>query len=178
MNKSKATKLLRDNPNIGIQLIDYNSPLSLNYPCSFKIPDSQAKDGYITFSSANQAFAYSKAVFFNRDDLLEDILNLENMSKVGASLKPLGGDSWDKGKFRVMVISNLYKFKDNSDLQEELFKTNDNILAFFGKSIYWDYGDIKDYKNINTWTGLNNLHEVMQEIKDIIRPQRNENIIY
>jgi len=70
MDKSKATRVLRDNPKINIQLIDYNSPLSLNYPCSFKIPDSKAKDGYITFSSANQAFAYSKAIFFNRDDLL------------------------------------------------------------------------------------------------------------
>ncbi|UKM62905.1 hypothetical protein [Levilactobacillus phage ENFP1] len=178
MDKSKATRVLRDNPKINIQLIDYNSPLSLNYPCSFKIPDSQAKEGYTTFSSANQAFAYSKAVFFNREDLLEDIINLENMSKVGASLKPLGGDSWDKGKFRVMVISNLYKFKDEPEFQEALFKTNDDLLAFFGKSIYWNYGDLKDYKNVNTWTGLNNLHEVMQEIKDILRPQRNENIIY
>lgn len=178
MNKNKVMQILKDSPDISIQLIDYSSPLSLNFPCKFKIPDSKSKDGFVSFSSANQAFAYSKAVFFDRDDLLDDIINLKNMKEVGLALKPLGGDAWDKSKLRIMVISNLYKFKDNADLQEELFKTNNNILAFYGKSLAWNYGDSEDYKNVISWIGLNNLHEVMQEIKDILRPQRNLNIIY
>lgn len=156
-------------------MIVENNEFSLNYPAKFGIPKSKTNLELINFSSSAQAFAYLKAVYFEKD-ILDDILNFNDFENINRVLKSCQSKDWEKSKFKIMVIANFYKFSQ-TDLKNNILGLNDEKLVYIGKSNYWDAVSDKSLANL-PFTGENKMNDVIKSIQKMLIPKDHLNHVY
>lgn len=177
MNSYAIANYVKNHDNFKFKVVDDKSPLSWNYPCTFKIPQSEGSTEGVTFSNVNQAFAYLKAVFFEKDNLLEDIVQVKNVKEVNVTLKACQSSAWDKSKGRVMLLANFYKF-EQPEFKQALFATNDDILLFAGHNKYWTCGKLTNLEDYHQWSGSNQLASVLNKLKEMLEPHDDIDHVY
>ena len=127
-----------------------------------------------TFRSVEQAYQYAKAVHVNDTSSalkLRYTTDPRRAKDIGSKVTGLGDSNWDIVKFDVMKELVEIKFTNNRDLQEELLKTGNKILAESGFDQLYAIGlpiTHKDIFNKEKWSGKNKLGQILCKVRSII----------
>jgi ribA/ribD-fused uncharacterized protein len=140
------------------------TPLSNFYRANFII------DGR-TYTSMEQYFQYSKALFAESPDKAQQILNASNPAickRIGDSLT-VNQDRWFPESKQVMAKGCSAKFHQDVYAKQYLKNTGDYILAEASKDKVWGIGRHLQDKNIarqGSWAGQNLLGTILMRIRD------------
>ena len=129
-----------------------------------------------TFTSATQAFEYTKAKFFNDDDAANQILNLTNTSDMAtlgfhAMMKKKGKQQKEWKEAAEFIMYNILKakFGQNQWLRDELVRTLPLELVkanpydkFFGIGMSMNNGKINCR---HSWNGQNVMGKLLEKIR-------------
>ena len=138
----------------------------------------------IKFNTCEKYMMYQKAVLFNDIENMNNILLLNDPSKIkkmGRKVKNFNQEKWDSVKKEIIYKGNLYKFSQNKNLLKKLLDTGDMILA---ETSPYDkiYGiglkpnDLK-IQYISQWKGENLLGEALMRVRENLRYNINPFII-
>lgn len=137
------------------------------HPCKFE-DDEFA----ITFNNTEQAFMYEKAKFFGDFETAELIVEEPDPKKakaLGRAVKNYNEFIWSIARFNLMVKVNLAKYKQNSDVRDQLMETGDKILVeaspydgIWGVKLGEDDPRILDVKQ---WKGSNLLGKALMNVR-------------
>ena len=133
------------------------SPFSNLHPASLTVEGQR-------FSCAKQYTMYHRALLFEDQEGAEDILQCKEPDKM-ASIRGSRGITgehlmkWEENAEEIMRDAAVYKYSQNPELKELLFKTGDLYLGqeshndrFYGTGVVFDSDDALDR---NKWTGKN-----------------------
>ena len=119
-----------------------DDPLSNFYPCSLKF------DG-LTFNSAEHAYQYHKAKFYNRTDIMTDVLNARHASGAKKSTKTLREtDAWLASRDNLVLNILKYKYEQVPIFQQTLQHTAHHQYRHTVSSTYWGTGNYGTGQNI------------------------------
>lgn len=154
----------------------WGSYLSNWFKCSFK-------DEQYTYLSSEAYLMAQKALLFNDIASAEKIVNTNDPKKqkvLGRQVKGFKDDIWNKHKFNLMVKGLILKFEQNSNLKEQLIKTENKILVegspydkIWGVGLHYDDDLILNEKN---WLGENLLGKALMKTRDILKTQNGDKL--
>lgn len=141
------------------------TPLSNFYKCEFEV------DGK-PFNCVEQYFQYCKALFAEKPDKAQEILNATSPSKckfIGDSLE-VDPDKWLPEAKKAMRAGCIAKFNKDAHAKKTLMDTGNLVLAEASKDTTWGIGKKLTDKDISKdWTGRNNLGIILESIRDTFR---------
>ena len=147
----------------------WGSQLSNWYACEFNY-----KRKY--FYNSEQAYMWEKAIYFNDNEVAEEILKTPDpriVKKLGRLVKGFDTEVWNAECYDIMVDVCFEKFSQNVDLQLLLISTGDKILVeasphdkIWGVGLHWKDDKILDEAN---WDGQNLLGKALMEVRKIIK---------
>ena len=132
-------------------------------------------DGTV-YSSMEQYMMHQKALLFNDSNIAEQIMDTTNVGKIkalGRSITNYNDTIWN-GMRQVIVYKGLFeKFRQNSNLREQLISTGNAVLAECAvQDVIWGIGlSMSDHKRyeLESWRGQNllgfSLMLVREELK-------------
>ena len=137
--------------------------LSNFYPANFSV------DG-VTYSSIEQLFQCKKVMAAGRDDLASRIMNETDcviMKRLGDSLHPPHGSTWESDKLEIMKLAVYEKFRQNPQLQDALLTTGNTTLVEATRDFFWGAGDTTNSIEVRTktWKGRNHLGEILMNVR-------------
>jgi len=148
-----------------------NSPFSQFYSIEFKIDNK-------IFNCAEQFMMYSKAIYFNDDDIADKILKEQKpgkQKKLGRLVSNFVPEKWNTIAEQVVYKANYAKFTQNIDLLEKLFLTDKSELVEVNPSdTIWGIGlppnnpKIYDKKN---WRGQNKLGVILTKLREDLKQE-------
>lgn len=127
-----------------------------------------------TFSSADQALYYHKAILCGRDDVASDLLELAEpkvLKRLGLKLD--SNELWEEKKLKVMKNVLLSKFRQNSKICEQLIETNEVPILNCDNDQYWGTGKgmfEKGWDKTFKYPGANVLGTCLEEVRKLLRP--------
>lgn len=143
-----------------------NGYLSNWYLSNFVVDD-------ISFSSMEQFMMYKKAVCFEDKDIVAQILETDDVSRIKELGRLVSGydDNYWSGIRQVVVYQGLLeKFRQNDNLKRLLFETGNFVLAECAvKDRVWGIGlSMKDPDRLNRekWKGQNLLGYTLMMVRD------------
>lgn len=143
-----------------------NGYLSNWYLSNFVVDD-------ISFSSMEQFMMYKKAVCFEDKDIVAQILETDDVSRIKELGRLVSGydDNYWSGIRQVVVYQGLLeKFRQNDNLKRLLFETGNSVLAECAvKDRVWGIGlSMKDPDRLNRekWKGQNLLGYTLMMVRD------------
>ena len=138
------------------------------YPCSFY-------EKGIHFDSTEKYMMYHKALTFNDYDTAEKILRCTNprdCKLLGKQLRGFSQGVWDKVKYNIVSLGNLYKFTSTPEFKDKLISTADRyIVECSPTDRTWGIGmslEDDDCYYPNRWKGDNLLGSVLMDVRDLI----------
>ena len=143
----------------------HGSFLSNWYPCSIEYEG-------MSFHCSEQLYMWFKAKYFKDEEIADKILKCTHAREakdLGRQVKGFDKEIWDEISFGYMLYSVYLKFKQNSNLRNELFKIGEGRKFVEGSPVdtIWgvgiDYRDMKirDEKN---WKGQNKLGQCLDYV--------------
>ena len=139
--------------------------LSNNYPCSILFQG-------IWFVSAEQAFRYKQALFFENKDLANLILHKWNHSsefRYKLHLKPFRQiNKWKVNQINVMRDILESKFNCVQDYRNVLLKSKGKIVCASPGETFWSSGLSKSEtfsKHTSAWIGANTLGKLHMQLR-------------
>lgn len=79
----------------------------------------------ITFNCSEQYMMYRKAKLFGDDETAKQILQTTDpvqQKELGRKAKGFNAELWDSNKEKIVYEGNYYKFSQNHELREKLFR--------------------------------------------------------
>jgi ribA/ribD-fused uncharacterized protein len=151
-------------------------PFYKNYFSNFYITKFYSDRYNHWFTSTEQYFMYSKALYFNDVKIAQKILKTSNPDEIkgfGRRVANFVPEDWLQVSYEYMVEANLLKFMQNPYIRTRLLETGDKILVEASpKDLLWGVGlslynpDI--YKK-EKWLGENKLGLVLMEVRETIK---------
>lgn len=144
----------------------WNGPFSQWYPSTFTM-------GANTFTRAEQAMMYGKAVLFRDIPVAIEIMNTDDpkvQKALGRKVKNFDPQIWDRYKRTIVYQANHAKFTQNPTLLKALLDTRGTTLV--EASPYdrvWGIGLAEHDPlalNRETWKGQNLLGEILTELRE------------
>ncbi len=140
------------------------------YPVSFIYDD-------IDFKNSEAAYMYKKALYFKDYKIADTIIfNQEppiKAKKLGRKVVGYDDVEWSKVRYNIMLDVVKEKFFQNVPLMKEILSTEDKLIV--EASPYdeiWGVGLSEvdpEIHDVNNWTGMNLLGNVLMEVRDEIR---------
>lgn len=146
-------------------------PFSQWYPATFVLDEQ-------TFSCAEQAMMYGKAVLFGDAEVAEEILASDapgRQKALGRKVRGFREDVWRRNRETIVYRASLAKFSQNADLASLLLATAPTRLV--EASPYdriWGVGlAVGDRRADNpaNWRGANLLGEILTRVRDVLGVQ-------
>ena len=143
------------------------TPLSNLYPCVFTY-------GEVEFNCVEQAFFYTKAVYYKKHDIASGILNETRPREHKRLGESFGRKDWGDPTepLRTMAALLLQKFNQNSYLTSVLLSTDDcNLAESNPHDVYWGTGAIARacIAANNSWPGNNTMGDILMDVRAKIR---------
>lgn len=126
-----------------------------------------------TFTSSEQLFMYSKALFFNDRDTSMKILLTNNPAKhkkLGRQIKNYSDEVWKTVRYDIMKACITEKLKQNKEIYEEVKPLQLEGYTFVEGSptdLVWGVGiliDNPEITNKKMWKGENLLGKIINEV--------------
>lgn len=142
--------------------------------CKIKLRWPANGDNYIIFTSSEQMFMWSKAIFFG-DDITADMIlksqTPEEARKLGRTVKNYDDSMWNAVRSYYMKKAVLAKFIQNKELRDQLCDRQYNKLQFVEAAYYdriWGIGfDEEEALNHSEFEwGRNELGKILNEVRD------------
>src|SRR5699024_5950803 len=135
----------------------------------------------IKFSSMEQYMMHEKALLFQDQDAVENILQTDNVAEIkaiGRAVQHFDDKVWIKVREVIVDRAVREKFRQNSELAEKLKKTGEEIIAECAvKDRIWGIGlSMKDENRhcIDRWRGQNLLGKILMGVREEIKHQKKE----
>ena len=150
--------------------ISKESPFSDLHPAPFTVEGQR-------FSCAEQYTMYHRALLFEDQEGAEEILQCKDPVKM-SSLRGVNGITrehmkrWEEYAEEIMKDAEVYKYSQNPELKELLFKTGELYLGrahtdrFYGTGVVFESDDALDR---NKWTGENRVGKALMAAREILR---------
>ena len=130
----------------------------------------------IEYNSCEQYMMHQKALLFGDEDIAEQIMqetNPKEQKKYGRMIKNFDKSSWDKNCLAIVYEGNLAKFRQNSELKEEMLNTGTRIFVEASPlDTIWGIGMAEESLGIDDpsyWQGLNLLGQALTLVKNQLR---------
>ena len=130
----------------------------------------------VLFDNAEQAMMVAKANTFNDYDIIPEMMSTDNpleIKKLGRKVKNFDKMVWDKVARDIVYKINLAKFNQNTQLRDQLLKTEDSIIVEASPmDRIWGIGlSVKNPKSLDQtqWRGQNLLGKALMQVRDTIR---------
>jgi ribA/ribD-fused uncharacterized protein len=127
------------------------------------------------FYNSEQAYMYEKAMYFDDNEIAQQILENDNPStakSLGRKVKNFNPESWDGAAYEYMIDVCYAKFKQNPELAEVLLSTGNKTLVegsphdkIWGVGLHWADEEILDEAN---WKGQNLLGKALMEVRGML----------
>jgi len=128
------------------------------------------------YSCAEQYMMAEKARIFGDTESRAKIMaatDPREMQAIGRTVKGYDQEVWDKVKYHIVCLGNLYKFTQNKDLRELLLATGNRILVEASPvDMIWGVGLHEDdplIEDKNNWKGKNLLGCALGRVRSSIR---------
>jgi ribA/ribD-fused uncharacterized protein len=152
------------------------------YAATFTEYEEFGTTGYYNhFPTAEHYMMYEKAAIFFDWDIAKEILDTKSPRKVqllGRKVKNFDEEVWQKASFNIVVVGNLNKFSQNSELGNYLLATGDKVLVEASPmDTIWGIGLAKDdpkATNPKEWLGENKLGFALMEVREELRRRRDK----
>jgi len=128
------------------------------------------------FSNTEQAFMWEKAIYFNDNEIAEDILKTpdpKNAKDLGRLVKNFNQNLWFNVCFEIMIEVNKAKYSQNEKLKKLLLSTGDKVIveaspfdAIWGIGLHWKDDKVLDEK---LWKGMNLLGKALMEVRNTLK---------
>lgn len=142
-----------------------NAYLSNWYYSKFKVNGTE-------YTSMEQYMMHQKALLFKDIEIAEQIMKTDNFGKIkalGRKVRGFDTTTWDYHKREIIHQGVLEKFKQNTDLKEQLLNTGNAILAECAvNDKIWAIGlSMTNPKrfDITQWKGQNLLGEILMQVR-------------
>ena len=132
------------------------------------------------FKSVAQAYAYAKAVTFDKSyipTILEQ-LSAQKAEEIGRKIPSFDEKVWSEKRYKVMYDLLKTKFTNDEWLTQELLSTEDKILVYgveedkmWGAGLGFYTNKILDESN---WTGKNLLGQALMELREELKEKQDE----
>lgn len=130
----------------------------------------------IEYNSCEQYMMHQKALLFGDEDIAEQIMqetNPKEQKKFGRMIKNFDKSIWDKNCLAIVYEGNLAKFRQNSELKEEMLNTGTRIFVEASPlDTIWGIGMAEESLGIDDpsyWQGLNLLGQALTLVKNQLR---------
>lgn len=147
----------------GIGFQSEHSYMSNFYPCPIKMHLS-------TFSSAEQAFFYHKAIICEKEEAGMRLKELDDPKTIKAKGDKIPTcEAWEKSKTAVMKKILLQKFIQNPELKAKLLGTTGTRLLECTNNRFWGTGwflDEPQWEETNIYPGKNVLGKLLEEVRE------------
>lgn len=127
----------------------------------------------ITYSTAEHWMMAEKARLFADEAILNKILVAKSPAEakeLGRNVQNFETSIWDEAKYEIVKKGNLYKFKQNANLETYLLNTNNRVLVEASPvDPIWGIGLAKNHPDAvhpEQWKGLNLLGFALMEVRD------------
>ena len=150
-----------------------SSYLSNFFPATFK-------EGSSVYSCSEQMYQHELCLFFGdakaaRSVMLQsDPVSMKNIGDQMLRMNKVKAEQWFQFHARrVMKSAVLQKFTQNSAIREQLLQLNGTLLEANQYDSRWGIGlSIRsdEWKDKNKWKGSNWLGEIIQEVRDELKP--------
>lgn len=130
------------------------------------------------FTSTEQAFMYYKALYFDNQELADEIIKEHNPNKcrlMGRQVKGYNDEKWSKVRYEVFYRLNLAKYTQDKNLQKKLLDLKfDNKIFVEASPIdrIWGVGLDENNPLIDdkeNWKGTNFLGKILTEVREKIK---------
>jgi len=130
----------------------------------------------VLFDNAEQAMMVAKAYTFEDFDIIPEMMSTEDpleIKKLGRKVKNFDKIVWDNLGEDIVYQINLAKFNQNTQLRDQLKKTEDSIIVEASPmDRIWGIGlSINNPKSLvqDQWRGQNLLGKVLMRVRDTIQ---------
>lgn len=137
-------------------------------------PSAFTVDG-ITYKTAEHWMMAGKARLFDDVAILEQILEADSpghAKKLGRMVKHFDHDTWEAESYKLVVIGNIHKFNQNTEMGAYLIGTHKRVLVEASPvDAIWGIGMAKDHdqaNNVFRWRGRNLLGFALMEARDYL----------
>ncbi|SAK83422.1 Swarming motility protein YbiA [Caballeronia arationis] len=130
----------------------------------------------LTFNHVEKFMMYAKANMFKDIETRDRILKTDTpmaCKKLGRQVKGFDPAVWDKYKYRIILVGNREKYKQNPGLGRFLLDTDPNILVegnpydrIYGVGLHKDDPAIGDPAN---WRGENLCGRAIMEVREELK---------
>ena len=128
------------------------------------------------FKNTEQAFMWEKAMYFNDQEIADEILITPSPSSnkgLGRAVKNFDPKTWLVDGYPIMVAVNLSKYFQNEDLKKILLRTGDKILVEASPyDTIWGIGlkeSDNDVLDESKWKGKNLLGKALMDVRNHIK---------
>ncbi|MGC5328305.1 NADAR family protein [Brevibacillus sp. SYSU BS000544] len=145
------------------------SPFSQWYKASFELNG-------ITFSSAEQAMVYGKALLFKDIEIAAQILSANEpreQKRLGRHVKNFDRSIWESHCKQIVYEANKAKFSQNPELLTALLHTGETTLVEASPDdAIWGIGLAEEdprAKHRSQWKGTNWLGEILTQLREELK---------
>jgi ribA/ribD-fused uncharacterized protein len=151
------------------------SPFSQWHPSPFVA-------GGVEFKNAEQYMMYGKAKMFGSDAIAEEVMattSSKEMKALGRQVAGFDQQTWNDRKLKLVMLGNLYKFRQNPELGHILLGTDGKVLV--EASPYdkiWGIGlrdNHPDACDPSKWPGQNLLGKALMQVRHKLLAEALEN---
>ena len=146
-----------------------NSPFSQWHMKSFVLNG-------ITFTCAEQAMMYGKAILFGDTEIAHDILSTDEPrehKRLGRLVKNFNTKIWEAHCKQIVFEANKAKFSQNPELLHALFMTEGTTLVEASPyDVIWGIGLSEEdprSKHRSQWRGKNWLGEILTQLREELK---------
>jgi len=139
----------------------------------FDYYDQPDKPIQLSFTTAEQAMMFGKAVLFHDYETADKLLktnDAKTQKELGRAVKNYDDKIWSKQRLRWVTKVNYHKFSQNPELKNFLVNTCKNyILVEASKDLIWGCGSLlyDDCTfNVDAWTGQNLLGQALTNVRE------------
>jgi len=130
----------------------------------------------VSYASTEHWMMAKKAALFNDAEMVEKIITCAKPAQakaLGRKVRNFNSVQWNAYKYAIVVIGNVYKFSQHTELKTFLLNTQQRILVEASpRDKIWGIGMSEHHKDVENpfmWRGDNLLGFALMEAREILR---------